>query len=88
MAIDVFLASHASQFKLHEKYKPGDAFNPDRFVDPQGFKAAVEELEKTYRDQLAQRARAQVSRYRAWFSCATGLMTRWERLVARGPTAS
>ena len=58
MAIDVFLASHASQFKLHEKYKPGDTFNPDRFVDPQGFKAAVEELEKTYRDQLArERAR-------------------------------
>jgi len=58
MQIDVFLASHASQFKLHEKYKPGDAFNPDRFVDPQGFKAAVEELEKTYRDQLArERAR-------------------------------
>jgi metallo-beta-lactamase class B len=58
MAIDVFLASHASQFKLHEKYKPGDAFNPDRFVDPQGFKAAVEALEKTYRDQLAkERAR-------------------------------
>jgi len=58
LQIDVFLASHASQFKLHEKYKPGDAFNPDRFVDPQGFKAAVEELEKTYRDQLArERAR-------------------------------
>jgi metallo-beta-lactamase class B len=58
MAIDVFLASHASQFNLHQKYKPGDAFNPDRFVDPQGFKTAVEELEKTYRDQLArERAR-------------------------------
>jgi len=58
MPIDVFLASHASQFNLHQKYKPGDAFNPDRFVDPQGFKAAVEELENTYRDQLArERAR-------------------------------
>ena len=53
MAIDVWLASHASQFKLHEKYKPGDAFNPERFVDPQGFKAAVEQLEKTYQEQLA-----------------------------------
>jgi metallo-beta-lactamase class B len=52
MQIDVWLASHASQFKLHEKYKPGDPFNPDRFVDPQGFKAAVEALEKTYREQL------------------------------------
>jgi metallo-beta-lactamase class B len=58
MSIDIWLASHASQFKLHEKYKPGDAFNPDRFVDPQGFKAAVEQLEKTYREQLArERAR-------------------------------
>jgi metallo-beta-lactamase class B len=58
MQIDVWLASHASQFKLHEKYKPGDAFSPDRFVDPQGFKASVEQLEKTYWDQLArERAR-------------------------------
>ena len=53
MQIDVWLASHAAQFKMHEKYKPGDPFNPDRFVDPQGFKASVEQLEKTYRDQLA-----------------------------------
>ena len=53
MAIDVWLASHAAQFKLHDKYKPGDPYNPDRFVDPQGFKASVEQLEKTYRDQLA-----------------------------------
>jgi metallo-beta-lactamase class B len=53
MQIDVWLASHASQFKLHEKYKPGDPFNPDRFVDPRGFKAAIEQLEKTYLEQLA-----------------------------------
>ena len=54
MQIDVWLASHAAQFKMHEKYKPGDPYNPDRFVDPKGFKAAVEELEKRYRDQLVQ----------------------------------
>jgi len=53
MKIDVWLASHAAQFKLHEKYKPGDAYNPDRFVDPKGFREAVEKLEKTYQDQLA-----------------------------------
>jgi metallo-beta-lactamase class B len=53
MAIDVWLASHAAQFKMHDKYKPGDTFNPERFVDPQGFKTAVEQLEKTYREQLA-----------------------------------
>jgi metallo-beta-lactamase class B len=53
MQIDIWLASHASQFNMHQKYKPGDAFDPDRFVDPEGFKAAVQELEKTYREQLA-----------------------------------
>jgi metallo-beta-lactamase class B len=53
MAIDIFLASHASQFGLHDKYKPGDAYTPDRFVDPAGFLAAVAELEKTYLAQVA-----------------------------------
>jgi metallo-beta-lactamase class B len=53
MQVDVWLASHASQFKLHEKYKPGDPYNPDRFVDPQGFKKAVEQLEEKYKEQLA-----------------------------------
>lgn len=51
--IDVWLASHAAQFNLHKKYQPGDAYNPDRFVDPQGFQASVAQLEKAYREQLA-----------------------------------
>jgi metallo-beta-lactamase class B len=53
MALDVWLSSHASQFRLHEKHRPGDAYNPARFVDPAGFRAAVESLEKTYQQQLA-----------------------------------
>jgi metallo-beta-lactamase class B len=53
MSIDIWLASHATQFRMHEKYKPGDAFNPERFVDPAGFLAAVRQLEKVYVDQLA-----------------------------------
>jgi metallo-beta-lactamase class B len=53
MKIDVWLASHAAQFKLHDKYHPGDAYNPDRFVDPKGFQEAVGRLEKIYQDQLA-----------------------------------
>lgn len=58
MPIDIWLASHAAQFKMHDKYKPGDPYNPDRFVDPQGFKTAVEELEQKYLEQLArERAR-------------------------------
>jgi metallo-beta-lactamase class B len=53
MKIDVWLASHASQFGLHKKYKPGDAYDPNRFVDPQGFQKSVAELEQVYRDQVA-----------------------------------
>ena len=40
------------QFKMHEKYKPGDPYNPDRFVDPTGFLASVVQLEKAYLGQL------------------------------------
>jgi metallo-beta-lactamase class B len=53
MKIDVWLASHASQFRLHDKYKPGDPYDPNRFVDPAGFLASVQRLEKTFLDQLA-----------------------------------
>jgi metallo-beta-lactamase class B len=50
---DIWLSSHASQFDLHTKYKPGDPYNPGRFVDPSGYRAAVERLEKIYNDQMA-----------------------------------
>ena len=50
---DVFLASHAAQFGMHAKYKPGASYDPNRFVDPQGYLAAVERLEGLYREQLA-----------------------------------
>jgi metallo-beta-lactamase class B len=53
LKIDVWLASHAAQFDLHKKYQPHDVYNPDRFVDPEGYRAAVARLEKVYRDQLA-----------------------------------
>jgi metallo-beta-lactamase class B len=53
MKIDVWLASHPAQFGLHDKYTPGAPYTPDRFVDPAGYLAAVERLEKAYLDQLA-----------------------------------
>jgi len=53
LPVDVFLASHASQFGMHAKYKPGDAYDANRFVDAQGYLAAVERLEKVYLEQLA-----------------------------------
>ena len=62
MTIDVFLSSHAGQFRLHEKYTPGDPYSPTRFVDPQGFRAAVERTEKLYLDQLQKERQGQASR--------------------------
>lgn len=53
LKFDVWLASHAAQFKLHQKYKPGDTYNPERFVDPRGFQEEVARLEKIYTEQLA-----------------------------------
>ena len=38
---------------LHEKYKAEQAYNPETFVDPEGYRAAVERHEKLYREQLA-----------------------------------
>jgi len=59
LPVDVFLASHASQFGMHAKYKPGDAYDAERFVDPEGYRAAVERLETIYREQLARERAAQ-----------------------------
>jgi metallo-beta-lactamase class B len=53
MKIDIWLASHAAQFRMHDKYKPGDPYKPERFVDPAGFRLEVVRLEKAYIDQLA-----------------------------------
>jgi metallo-beta-lactamase class B len=54
LACDVFLSSHASQYGLHKKYAPGAAYDPERFVDPAGYRAAVESAENSYRRQLAE----------------------------------
>jgi len=55
--IDVFLASHADQFNLHRKYQSGDPYNPERFVDPSGYREAVARMEANFLAALA-KARA------------------------------
>jgi metallo-beta-lactamase class B len=62
LRIDVFLASHASQIRLHEKHKPGDPYDAERFVDPALYMESVLKLEKTYQDQLARDRAATPSR--------------------------
>jgi len=49
---DLWLASHASQFKLHNKHKPGDAYNPAAFVDQPGYDTALSDLQKEYDEKV------------------------------------
>jgi metallo-beta-lactamase class B len=56
--VEVFLSSHASFFNLAEKYEklqkrgPED---PNPFVDPEGYKAHVDQYEKTFEAAVARR---------------------------------
>ena len=54
MDVDVFVSAHGSQYGLHDKYVPGQAYSPDTFVDPEGFLAAVARLERIYLEQVAE----------------------------------
>lgn len=53
LPVDVWVAAHGSQYGLHEKYKPGQPYDPRTFVDPEGFRAAVAHYEQLYLEQLA-----------------------------------
>jgi len=56
MNVDVWVAAHGSQYKLHEKYQPGQPYDPDTFLDPQGFLDEVRRLEQLYLSQLEDEA--------------------------------
>lgn len=51
---DIWLAAHASQFDLYDKHKPGDAYNPAAFIDPNGYAAALADLQKDYDEKVKQ----------------------------------
>ena len=53
LEIDVWVAAHGSQYGLQRKYEEGQDYRPENFVDPEGFLAAVERLEKLYLEQIA-----------------------------------
>lgn len=51
---DVFLTSHAAQYGLRQKYRPGMAYNPDTFVDPDGYHRTLARQEASFLNQLAE----------------------------------
>ena len=50
--VDIWVAAHASQYNLHDKFKPGDGYDPERFVDPDGFLKKVASYEEAYKKQV------------------------------------
>ncbi len=56
--VDVFLSSHASFYNMAEKYeklKTRREGDPNPFVDPEGYKAHVDQYEKSFEAALARR---------------------------------
>jgi len=45
---DIWLASHASQFGLKDKHKPGSAYNPAAFSDKKGYDQEISDLQKEF----------------------------------------
>ncbi|WP_462250714.1 subclass B3 metallo-beta-lactamase [Ferruginibacter sp.] len=54
ISFDIWVASHASQFKMHSKHKPGVAYNPAAFIDQAGYDAAIKDLVKEYEEKIKQ----------------------------------
>jgi metallo-beta-lactamase class B len=52
LQFDLWFASHASQFKLHLKHKPGDGYNPEAFSDRPGYDSIIDDLQKNYLKKL------------------------------------
>lgn len=52
LQFDLFLASHAAQFKMHTKRKTGDAYNPDVFIDRKGYDDVLDNLYQLYLKKL------------------------------------
>lgn len=61
LSADVWVSSHGRHYDLYDKFTPGDAYDPERFVDPEGYIAKIEEYEQLYLRQLAME-RAQQTR--------------------------
>ncbi len=54
LSFDLWVASHASQFNLHAKRQPGNAYNPAAFKDQAGYDAAIQDLQKDFDEKMKQ----------------------------------
>jgi metallo-beta-lactamase class B len=49
---DIFLTSHASEFGLFSKYRPGMSYDPERFLDHGIYLRVIDRQENAFLDQL------------------------------------
>jgi metallo-beta-lactamase class B len=52
LQFDLWVSSHAGQFNMHDKRKPGDPYRPEVFEDRAGYEAAVNSLQTVYNKRL------------------------------------
>lgn len=53
LEVDIWVAAHASQWGLHDKYRPGNPYDPEAFVDPEGFREQVLYYQELFEEALA-----------------------------------
>ena len=51
---DVWVSSHAGHFGLHDKFEPGDSYDPERFVGIDEYLERIQQYEQIYQDKLKQ----------------------------------
>ncbi len=52
LQFDLWVSSHAGQFNMHDKRKPGDPYRPEVFEDRAGYEATVNSLQQEYNRRL------------------------------------
>lgn len=52
LKFDLWVASHASQFRMHEKRKPGDSYRPEIFSDRPLYEASINTIKREYDKRL------------------------------------
>jgi metallo-beta-lactamase class B len=55
LTFDIWVSSHASQFGLHSKHKPDDAYDPAAFIDRKGYDAQLGTLQSVFNKRVEQK---------------------------------
>ncbi len=58
MESDVRESCHARHLNMHDRYRVGDTYDPERFQDPEGYREKIESYEQPYPEQLARQRSA------------------------------